>query len=480
MNKNKKLTKLKKIFSILVLVPALLMPSIASATVTAPIVTEIKAESIKSEENQNTLNKKIKEAHEIKSKKDSLSETKNPIFSPWATKDLNEAQFMGLYPAKGFFNERDFTKPATLEDANTCYKLSKKKIEERGIETAGNFTFKKLTREEILNSISKLLKDEKFEIKNLKKAKIFLGSEDEGYLNSKISLEEMISLYSRAVNKVLQDNDKVSRGFFYEVNNKENKIYMLGSIHLGNTSLYPIDKNILNALKSSDKIFMEIDLSKKDEAKKMREKIYYNDGKTLRDDLGAELYLRVLNLFKSFGMEEADIKTLKPWAVYNTLSIDPSGETARASFGVESYFMSLSLLNKIEIGELESMEYQSNILANFDNTSYIKMIEALTSEIEKNGYKNINLGLDNLLDAWQSGDKSKMKSILSAESDEESKKFNEALLSERDKGMAKKIDAMLKKDGKNTYFILVGSAHLVPENSITGILKDMGYNVIEK
>ncbi|MDY3902539.1 TraB/GumN family protein, partial [Peptoniphilus sp.] len=95
-------------------------------------------------------------------------------------------------------------------------------------------------------------------------------------------------------------------------------------------------------------------------------------------------------------------------------------------------------------------------------------------------YKNINLSLDNLLDAWQSGDKVKMKSILSAEGDEESEKFNEALLSERDKGMAKKIDAMLKKDGKNTYFILVGSAHLVPENSVTGILKAMGYNVIEK
>ena len=46
--------------------------------------------------------------------------------------------------------------------------------------------------------------------------------------------------------------------------------------------------------------------------------------------------------------------------------------------------------------------------------------------------------------------------------------------------MAKKIDAMLKEEGEHTYFILVGSAHLVPENSVTGILKDMGYEIIEK
>lgn len=85
-----------------------------------------------------------------------------------------------------------------------------------------------------------------------------------------------------------------------------------------------------------------------------------------------------------------------------------------------------------------------------------------------------------MLLAWSAGDRDKMKKILSRPGDETSEKFNEVLLSERDKKMAQKIDAMLKKDGKNTYFILVGSAHLVPENSVTGILKNMGYKVIEK
>ena len=108
------------------------------------------------------------------------------------------------------------------------------------------------------------------------------------------------------------------------------------------------------------------------------------------------------------------------------------------------------------------------------------MIESLTSEIERNGYKNINSGLDKILEAWQSGDRTKMKSILSVKGDEASEKFSQALSNERDKGMAQKIEGLLKKDGKNTYFILIGSAHLVPENSVTGILWDMGYKVVEK
>lgn len=475
--KRNKTKKIKKLFATFLLIPTLLIPSFVSA---APSLTKLKVNNIKIAEKQNTLNKKIEEAQEIKSKKNIESQDKNPIFSPWAAEELNQAQFMGLYPAKNFFDGRDFTKAATLDDAKTCYKLAKEKIEAKGISTAGDFSFKNLSRAEILNSISKLLGDEKFEIKNLRAAKIFLGPADEKYLNSKIPLQEMISLYSRAVNKVLQDKGKVSKGFFYEVNNKGNKIYMLGSIHVGNSSLYPIDENIIKALKSSEKIYMEIDLSNREEAKKMRQKIYYNDGKNLKDDLGEELYSRVLKIFQGYGMEEDQVKILRPWAIYNTMASDPKGESPKGSFGIESYFLALSLLNKIEIDELESMEFQSNILSNFDKKTYVEMIENLTAEIEKNGYKNINSDLYTLLDAWQSGDRDKMKSILSLKGDEASEKFNEAILDERDEGMAKKIDAMLKKDGKNTYFILIGSAHLVPENSVTGILKNMGYKVIEK
>ena len=481
MNKNlkrNKTKKIKKLFATFLLIPTLLIPSFVSAA--APSLIDVKVINIKIAEKQNTLNKKIEEAQEIKSKKNINSQDKNPIFSHWAAEELNQAQFMGLYPAKNFFDGRDFTKAATLDDAKTCYKLAKEKIEAKGLEIGGDFSFKDLSRAEILNSISKLLGDEKFEIKNLRAAKIFLGPADEKYLNSKIPLQEMISLYSRAVNKVLQDRGKVSKGFFYEVNNKGNKIYMLGSIHVGNSSLYPIDENIIKALKSSEKIYMEIDLSNREEAKKMRQKIYYNDGKNLKDDLGEELYSRVLKIFQGYGMEEDQVKILRPWAIYNTMASDPKGESPKGSFGVESYFLALSLLNKIEIGELESMEFQSNILSSFDKKTYVEMIENLTAEIEKNGYKNINSGLYTLLDAWQNGDRDKMKSILSLKGDEASEKFNEAILDERDEGMAKKIDAMLKKDGKNTYFILIGSAHLVPENSVTGILKNMGYKVIEK
>lgn len=474
--------KLKKLLTTLILVPTLFVPNFVFAKDNkGPVVTEIKAEENLSADakEQNTLDKKIEESKEIKSK-EKTPEIKTPSFSPWATMDLNDVQFMGIYPASSFFEGKDFRKETSLEDANTAYKLAKEKIESRGLKTGGDFTFKDLTRLETLESISKLLNDDKFAVKNLKEAKIFFGQEDEKYLNTKIPLEEMLALYNRATKKVLQENDKVAKGFFYEIENKNNKVYMLGSIHIGKTSMYPVDQNIVNSLKNSDKIFMEIDLTNQKKLAEMQEKMYYKDAGSLKDDLGEELFTRVANIFKGFGMTEDQVNKLKPWAIYNTLSVDPKGEVATSTYGIESYFLALSLLNNIELGELESVDFQSDLLSNFDKEAYISMIKNLTDEIEKNGYKNINAGLNEMLDAWESGNKKKLTSLLSTEGDKETEKFNEALLTERDKNMAKKIDAMLKEEGEHTYFILVGSAHLVPENSVTGILKDMGYEIKEK
>ena len=49
------------------------------------------------------------------------------------------------------------------------------------------------------------------------------------------------------------------------------------------------------------------------------------------------------------------------------------------------------------------------------------------------------------------------------------------LVDERNVTMAKKVDAYLKT--QDTYFIVVGSAHLVGENGILNLLKKAGYTI---
>lgn len=64
-----------------------------------------------------------------------------------------------------------------------------------------------------------------------------------------------------------------------------------------------------------------------------------------------------------------------------------------SSYGIENYFSNLALINNIPIKELESARFQAKLLKNFDTDMYASMIEDLISEIEINGYKNINQSL---------------------------------------------------------------------------------------
>ena len=110
--------KIKNLLLSLGLIPLLISPTLAADEKLAPQVVEIKVEEVNAEDKnpQNTLDKKIEEAHEVKSKSDS-KKNPSPSYSSWAVKDLSDAQFMGILPAKTFYEGRDFRKPVALEDA---------------------------------------------------------------------------------------------------------------------------------------------------------------------------------------------------------------------------------------------------------------------------------------------------------------------------------------------------------------------------
>lgn len=465
---------LKKIIALISLTSLLITPAFAYSSEAALQNKEIFDEVYV---DNNTLNKKIESIEEVSSSKEKSTKKDTLNYSPWAIDDLNEVQFMGIYPIENLNSNVDFRNFATAKDLETIFKLSKEKLASAGIET-NNFKFKNTTRLETLKSISALLNDE-HKINNLQDKNIFKGLVDEDYLNSDIPLQEMLALYRRAVSQKLEENNQSSKGFFYEVKNKNNTVYMLGSIHVGATKMYPINKNITNALKDSSKIYMEIDLTNRDEIKKANEKAYYESEGVLKKDLGDQLYKRVVQIFEKYGVPEDKISKLRPWAVYNNLSNNPNGSQIGAALGVENYFLTQALINNIPLDQLETAEYQSSVLADFNKESYIEMIENIVGEIETNSYKNMDKSMNELINAWINGDEDKLVYLTSG-GKRVQREFSEALTSDRDKNMAKKIDALLKQDGQNTYFILVGSAHLVPENSVTGILKNMGYDVERK
>lgn len=400
---------------------------------------------------------------------------KNNIkLSYWALYDINDSQFYGIFPFERNKENMDFTKNLTLDDAKYLYKNTKDKLNSLNINTTDKeFNFKNLNRNEVISSILFLVnKDESFS------QKFFYGLQDKDYLNKKISLQESICLYTRACKEIIGEENKESKGYFYKVEKGNNKIYLLGSIHLGIKEMYPIRSEIIKALNESKEIYFEIDPTDPELSKIYKTNMYYDSKGNLENDLG-QTYNRLLPFLLQRGIPKERINKIRPWAVYNMLSLDEKNIYG-SSYGIENYFSNLALINNIPIKELESARFQAKLLKNFDTDMYASMIEDLISEIEINGYKNINQSLYLTQKDWIDGNTKNLKALTEDDGYSQAQiSFDKALLDKRDIDMAKKIDKLLKEENNKTIFVVVGAAHLVPQTSARGILEDMGYKVIK-
>lgn len=423
---------------------------------------------------------------ETKSQK--TREVKQPVFSPWAKFDINDAIYMGLIENSNLIG-LDFRKDATIDFAKKIYKNAAEKLEKKGISISKDFNFNLLTREETLKSIATLLNLKNDPIKALQEEKIFKGNGkniDKNYLNKKISFEEFLSLYQRAVNQEIQKNNKASKGFYYEITNGENKIHLLGSIHLSNEEMYPIREEVINDFLNSSELILELDGENIQKVSQIAAKNNIRTKGKLSDDLGMNLYNRVKKILEPYGITEEALQKLTVQSVYSSISIDPQRAAREAGFGIDFYFLNLASLYGKNVSGLETAELQANILKgdNLDKNVYIKLIEDSVTEIEKNSFKNMNKTIDIMQQAWMNGDLEKLNEVeQSSNSKDETdpmKKYNENLFGDRDKKMAEKLSILLNSKEKKEAFVVIGAYHTTLDTSARSELEKMGFNVVKK
>lgn len=179
--------------------------------------------------------------------------------------------------------------------------------------------------------------------------------------------------------------------------------------------------------------------------------------------------------------------------------------------GVDFYFLDKAKTLNKQIGELESIESQlellfggglfedstdemlkeeqememlKDVLESFDDEGNTLEIEEpengeeFNEEFEEEMEKLLQeqLGqIEVMFDAIKSGDAEKLAKIFVEQ--EEIEILGGELLGERDKNMAKEISNLLEGEEEETYFIVVGAAHFVVDGTILDNLTNMGYKV---
>jgi len=289
---------------------------------------------------------------------------------------------------------------------------------------------------------------------------------------------------------VYAENDKA---FFWQINSgsasDETTVYLMGSIHFADNSFYPLRKEIEQAFDRSDYLAVELDINEADHAAYnniLAERGVFEGSKTIKDVIADDTWMQLRQRLSYLNVSYDAVKKYKPGIMVLTLSglqvmklgFDPE-------LGIDAYFLakakqpntksgSKKTIAKKIIGkniiELESLEQQINLFLDIPDGDLL-LKESLYSLDES------QMLMAEIVRYWKTGDEKLMSKLLFEDALTDYPAFSDIydkLFYDRNQQMTSKIIDML--ESKGTYFVVVGSGHLVGEKGVVNLLREKGYD----
>lgn len=432
--------------------------------------------------------------------------------SDWVISDLGIGDTYGIYPLEWY--KLDMTAPVTQGKLWRLIAGMRCKFLESGcVKVNPDVIYdnnERMTVKEVLSTYYSIVKNITFTsdlgfqkgsaIENLKQIGVYKGTGNEPKLKDICSLEEACVYATRIITYVYYKLDIASKGFLWEAKLGENTVYMLGSIHMATTDIYPLSQDILNAYHSSNVLAVEVDLFDSVGALSMTQLGMYTDGTTLKDHVSDETYQKVIALAKRYGYTETMISMFKPWyidAMFTSLAYTESGkqeDAARESIlGVDMNFLIDAYYYGKPVLQVEGYEYQAKVFDSFSAQLQEYMLNDTLDSLNAS-IKGINFEyssfLKDALQLWHDGNTEGYKKYsaldeagdLSDMNENEQdlyKEYQNKLLTQRDLGMTDYIEKLLKAEGSSTYFVILGSSHYISDYSVIDRLKERGFEITQ-
>ncbi len=265
-------------------------------------------------------------------------------------------------------------------------------------------------------------------------------------------------------------------------NDGSSTLYLFGSIHATDGTVFPFSDKIMNAYNSADCLAVEFDLiafgSDMTAQLNTTRLLAYADGSTVKDHLSAETYEKVTSFLKEQNLYTSMYDNYHPMMLESALSVYLISDAGLSdTAGVDRYFLELAKNDGKEIIEIESAESQLQMAMSIPDEYYDKSLAATVD--------SLILGNDDMVqlyETWKTGDIDGFNAMFSEEAmdftEEEQYIYDEymrLMLTDRNTLMTQTADNILKS-GKNG-FLVVGVAHMIGDTGIVKQLEDMGYTV---
>lgn len=261
----------------------------------------------------------------------------------------------------------------------------------------------------------------------------------------------------------------------WQLDGEENRIYLLGSIHLLRADDHPLPTVIFEAYDEAEALVMEMDMDDLDplEAHSLLAELgALPEGTALSDAMGPELYARARAYAEKSNVPLSLLEGSKPWLaaitveqmILTRIGFDPQ-------YGIEANLAEKAIADGKEIVGLETMREQLEFLDNMSlDAQRALLLQALEESIE------IKRIMDELVDAWRHGDVEFLEDIM-LEAIEQYPELYRTIVVERNRRWLAHIEELLGEE--EDYLVVVGALHLIGEDGLPALLEEQGHEVVQ-
>jgi len=271
--------------------------------------------------------------------------------------------------------------------------------------------------------------------------------------------------------------DTAERSVVWSVRGEHNTVYLFGSIHVLRPGDVGLPRAAAAAYDDAEQLVMEIDMDDPAIADplamagQMQRYAQLPAGQSLRSVLGDD-HPTVAAYVREAGLDIALLDGFAPWFVgLMVLQLEVAKRGFDPAHGIEQQLTDRAVADRKPILGLETPADQFAVLASLSLPEQKRFLLMTLEETDQADAK-----LDQLLNAWRTGDTATLAKVLSEEF-EEFPELYRPLTEDRNRAWVEQLADLL--DDRDDYLVVVGALHLVGRNSVVDLLRQRGYRVTQ-
>ena len=275
-------------------------------------------------------------------------------------------------------------------------------------------------------------------------------------------------LYLTLLTLVFSAKQAVAEPLYWQAKKEDLTLIILGSVHVGDESMYPLPSQVTDTLKESDGLIVETDIRKTEGV------VYPTTTVTSGDVLNEEQKQLLTSISKSLGMPTQQLLSSPPWAASLSIQMQQLKNLGYGSAdGVDATLAYKATIQDVPVISLEPLQFQIDLIAGQKDSGK----EWLVTSIEE--FDQTDRVVHCLIESWKAGDITKLEDF--AKLSEMPSELEKAFLTNRNVDWAKKLSANdWKLNSKGHYVLVVGTLHLIGDGNLLQLLEDKGFSVTQQ